>query len=150
VAFPEALRRFLTSRCPATTAEGRGVKTLGHNADQSQLAPKGFITGAEMKWSTVYDAYAKLIAKGEKLPNVNEGGYDKDLVKSTAFGAGADDAAKAAVTAAIADMKARKPIFVGGVKDNKGNVISAKTLDLYDGSLWGTNYLIEGVIGSIT
>ena len=36
-----------------------------------------------MKWSTVYDAYAKLIAKGEKLPNLTEGGYDKDLVKST-------------------------------------------------------------------
>ena len=73
------------------TAEARGVKTCGHNADQSSLAPKGFITGAEMKWSTVYDAYAKLIAKGEKLPNVNEGGYDKDLVKSTAFGAGASE-----------------------------------------------------------
>jgi hypothetical protein len=26
----------------------------------------------------------------------------------------------------------------------------AKTLDLYDGSLWGANYLIKGVIGSIT
>ena len=132
------------------TAEKRGAKTLGHNADQSGLAPKGFITGAEMKWSTVYDAYAKLIAKGEKLPNVNEGGYDKDLVKSTAFGAGASDEARKAALAAIEDMKADKPIFVGGVKDNKGNVISAKTLDLYEGSLWGTNYLIEGVIGSIT
>ena len=40
-----------------------------------------------MKWSTVYDAYAKLIAKGEKLPNLTEGGYDKDLVKSTPFSA---------------------------------------------------------------
>ena len=30
------------------TAEGRGVKTCGHNADQAPLAPKGFITGAEM------------------------------------------------------------------------------------------------------
>jgi simple sugar transport system substrate-binding protein len=132
------------------TAEKRGVKTLGHNADQSGLAPKGFITGAEMKWSTVYDAYAKLIAKGDKLPNMNEGGYDKDLVKSTAFGAGAGDAARKAVLASIEDMKAGKPIFAGGVKDNKGNVISAKTLDLYEGSLWGTNYLVEGVIGSIT
>ena len=27
------------------TAESRGVKTLGHNADRSSLAPKGFITG---------------------------------------------------------------------------------------------------------
>jgi basic membrane protein A len=132
------------------TSEKRGVKTLGHNADQSGLAPNGFITGAEMKWSTVYDAYAKLIAKGEKLPNVNEGGYDKDLVKSTPFGKGASDEARKAALAAIEDLKAGKPIFVGGVKDNKGNVISAKTLDLYEGSLWGTNYLIEGVHGSIT
>jgi simple sugar transport system substrate-binding protein len=132
------------------TAESRGAKTLGHNADQSTLAPKGFITGAQMKWSTVYDAYAKLIAKGEKLPNLYEGGYDKDLVLSTPFGAGANDATRKAVLAAIDDMKADKPIFVGGVKDNKGNVISAKTLDLYEGSLWGTNYLIEGVIGSLT
>ncbi len=132
------------------TAESRGAKTLGHNADQSTLAPKGFITGAQMKWSTVYDAYAKLIAKGEKLPNLDEGGYDKDLVLSTPFGAGANDATRKAVQAAIDDMKADKPIFIGGVKDNKGNVISAKTLDLYDGSLWGTNYLIEGVIGSLT
>ncbi|HWY80898.1 MAG TPA: hypothetical protein VNY10_02980 [Roseiarcus sp.] len=52
--------------------------------------------------------------------------------------------------AAIDDMKADKPIFAGGVKDNKGNVISAKTLDLYDGSLRAGNYLIEGVIESIT
>ena len=103
-----------------------------------------------MKWSTVYDAYAKMIAKGEKLPNVNEGGYDKDSVKSTPSGAGAGEQARAAVLAAIEDMKADKPIFVGGVKDNKGDVISAKTLDLYEGSLWGTNYLIEGVVGSIT
>ena len=69
---------------------------------------------------------------------------------SIPFGAGANDAARKAVQAAIDDMKADKPVFVGGVKDNRGAVISAKTLDLYDGSLWSTNYLIEGVIGSIT
>ena len=40
------------------TAEGRGVKSCGHNSDQSSLAPKGFITGAELKWATVYTAYA--------------------------------------------------------------------------------------------
>jgi hypothetical protein len=42
------------------------------------------------------------------------------------------DVAERSVQAAIDD----KPIFVGGVKDNKGNVISAKSLDLCDGSLW--------------
>jgi basic membrane protein A len=132
------------------TAEQRGVKTCGHNANQSVLAPKGFITGAELKWATVYTAYAALIAKGEKLPNANEGGYDKDMVQSSPFGAGASEQARAAATKAIASMKAGEPIFVGPLKDNTGKLVIEKTLGLYDPVLWGTNYLIEGVIGSIT
>jgi basic membrane protein A and related proteins len=132
------------------TAEKRGVKTCGHNADQSTLAPKGFITGAELKWATIYTQYATMIAKGEKLPNVNEGGYDKDMVQSTPFGAGATEQAKAAATKAMAEIKGGAPIFVGPVKDNTGKVVSEKTLGLYDGALWGTNYLVEGVVGSIT
>ena len=40
------------------TAEKRGVKTCGHNASQAPLAPKGFITGAEYKWETIYKGYA--------------------------------------------------------------------------------------------
>ena len=132
------------------TAEGRGVKSCGHNADQASLAPKGFITGAELKWGTVYTEYAKLIAAGEKLPNVNEGGYDKDMVASTAFGAGATEAAIAAATKAIEETRSGAPIFVGPLKDNTGKLVIDGTLGLYDGVLWGTDYLIEGVVGSIT
>jgi simple sugar transport system substrate-binding protein len=131
-------------------AEARGVKTCGHNADQSALAPKGFITGAELKWGTVYTEYAAMISKGQKLPNVNEGGYDKDMVKSTAFGVGATEPARKAVAAAINELKVGKPIFVGPLKDNKGNVVVDKTLGLYDGVLWQTNYLLEGIVGSVT
>jgi simple sugar transport system substrate-binding protein len=132
------------------TAEARGVKSCGHNADQASLAPKGFITGAELKWGTVYTQYAGLIAKGEKLPNVNEGGYDKDMVQSTPFGAGATEEGIAAATAAIAELKGGAPIFVGPLKSNDGRLVVEGTLGLYDGALWGTDYLLEGIIGSIT
>lgn len=132
------------------TAEARGVKSCGHNADQSTLAPSGFITGAELKWGTVYTAYAGLIQKGEKLPNLNEGGYDKDMVASTPFGAGATEEAKAAALGAIEELKGGAPIFVGPLKDNTGKTVIEGTLGLYDGSLWGTDYLVEGVEGSIT
>src|ERR1700726_3746011 len=70
------------------TAEKRGVKSCGHNASQADLAPKGFITGAELKWGTIYTSFAGMLAKGEKLPNMVIGGYDKDMGQSTAFGAG--------------------------------------------------------------
>jgi simple sugar transport system substrate-binding protein len=131
------------------TAEKRGVKSCGHNADQANLAPKGFITGAELKWGTVYKSFAGMIAKGEKLPNMVIGGYDKDMVASTAFGPGASEAGKNAAMAAITDLKAGKPIFTGTVKTNTGKVVTSKDTGLYDPSLESTDYLVEGIIGSV-
>ena len=132
------------------TAETRGVKTCGHNASQAPLAPKGFITGAEYKWETIYKIYADALAKGEELPNFIAGGYHNDMLRNTAYGAGATPEAIAAADAAIAGLKAKKPIYVGPLKDNKGNVVIDKTYDNYDPFLDGMNYLLEGVSGSIT
>jgi basic membrane protein A len=132
------------------TAEKRGVKTCGHNASQAPLAPKGFITGAEYKWETIYKGYADELKAGKPLPNMVSGGYEADMVRNTAFGAGADEAARKAATAAIADLKNKKPIYVGTLKDNKGKVVIDKTYDNLDPYLDQMNYLLEGVQGSIT
>ncbi len=131
------------------TAEKAGVKTLGHNASQAQLAPKGFITGAENKWETVYKSFAADVGAGKKLPNQFFGGYDKDMVLSTPFGAGASEQARKAATTAIADLKAGKPIFVGPVKSNTGKLVIDKTYGNYDPYLDRMDYLIEGVVGSV-
>ena len=131
------------------TAEKRGVKSCGHNANQADLAPKGFITGAELKWGTIYKSFAGMIAKGEKLPNMVIGGYDKEMVASSPFGAGASEAGRNAAMAAIADLKAGKPIFVGEVKSNTGKVVTSKDTALYDPSLETTDYLVEGIVGSV-
>jgi simple sugar transport system substrate-binding protein len=132
------------------TAEKRGVKTCGHNASQASLAPKGFITGAEYKWLTVYKSYAATLSKGGKLPNMMIGGYDNDMVQNTPFGAGASAEARKAATAAMADLKAKKPIYVGPLKDNKGKIVIDKTYGNYDPYLDQMNYLLDGVVGSIT
>ncbi|MDM0114979.1 BMP family ABC transporter substrate-binding protein [Variovorax sp. J22R133] len=131
------------------TAEKAGVKTLGHNASQAQLAPKGFITGAENKWETVYKAFAADVGAGKKLPNQFFGGYDKDMVLSTPFGAGASDKARNAATAAIADLKAGKPIYVGPIKSNTGKLVMDKTYNNYDPVLEKMDYLVEGVNGTL-
>jgi basic membrane protein A len=131
------------------TAEKRGVKSCGHNANQADLAPKGFITGAELKWGTIYKSFAAMIAKGEKLPNMVIGGYDKDMVASSPFGAGASEAGRNAAMAAIAELKAGKPIFTGEIKSNTGKLISSKDTGLYDPSLEHTDYLVEGIVGTV-
>jgi basic membrane protein A and related proteins len=132
------------------TAEKRGVKTCGHNASQAPLAPKGFVTGAEYKWVTIYKGYADDLKAGKAMPNIVTGGYEADMVQNTPFGAGADDAARKAATEAIADLKARKPIYVGPLKDNKGKVVIDKTYDNLDPFLDKMDYLLDGVQGSIT
>ena len=133
------------------TAEKRGVKTCGHNASQAPLAPKGFITGAEYKWETIYKGYATLLAEGKPLPNMVSGGYEADMVQNSPFGAGASEEARKAAIAAIADLKAKKPIYVGPLKDNKtGKVVIDKSYDNLDPYLDQMNYLLEGVVGSIT
>src|SRR6202166_43900 len=133
------------------TAEKRGVKTCGHNASQAPLAPKGFITGAEYKWSTIYKGYAADLAAGKALPNFTAGGIESDMVQNTPFGAGATEAAKSAAMAAITDMKNKVPIYVGPLKDNKtGKVVIDKTYGNLDPYLDQMDYLLEGVVGSIT
>ena len=132
------------------TAEARGVKSCGHNASQAPLAPKGFITGAEYKWETIYKIYADALAAGSELPNFIAGGYHNDMLRNTAYGAGATPEAIKAADAAIAGLKAKKPIYVGPLKDNTGKVVIEGTMDNYDPVLDGMNYLLEGVQGSTT
>lgn len=134
------------------TLERRGVKSCGHNTSQAALAPKGFITGAETKYETIYKGFAELLARGEPLPNVAIGGYDKDMVTSTPFGAGASEEARRAATEAIAGLRAGQPMFAGPIRDNKGNVIVApgSALGNYAPELETANYLVEGIEGSVT
>jgi basic membrane protein A len=132
------------------TAESRGVKSCGHNASQAPLAPTGFITGAEYKWETIYKLYADALAAGTEVPNFVVGGYHNDMIRNSAYGAGATPEAVAAADAAIAGLKEGKPIYVGPLKDNAGNVVIEGSMDNYDPVLDGMNYLLEGVEGSIT
>lgn len=51
------------------TAERRGIYTSGYHANQSTLAPKGYLTGAEWNWTTVYTEIVKSIQSGKTLMN---------------------------------------------------------------------------------
>ncbi len=134
------------------TAEGRGVKTCGHAFDQGPLAPKGYITGADYNWTALFEPFVETLRRGGTLPNFVTGGYDKGYVRSSPFGAGATPAAINAAKAAMQAMKNEDAIFVGPILDNTGKrvVPPGTTYGPYADVLQQTNYLIEGVIGSIT
>jgi len=134
------------------TAEGRGAKTCGHAFDQAPLAPKGYIVGADYNWTNMFEAFIEMLRRGGTLPNFVTGGYDKEYVRSSPFGAGATPEAIKAAKTAIQAMKNENAIFVGPMMDNTGKRVVAPgtTYGPYADELQQTNYLIEGVVGSIT
>ena len=131
---------------------GRGARTCGHAFDQAALAPKGYITGADYYWTDLFETFVETLQKGGTLPNFVTGGYDKDYVRSSPFGAGATPVAINAAKTAMQAMKNQDPIFVGPIKDNTGKTVvpAGTTYGPYADELQQTNYLIDGVIGSIT
>ena len=138
------------------TAEKRGIYSSGYHASQAAIAPKGYLTGAEWNWETVYTNYAKLIQAGKKLsdggiPHLVRGGLKEGFVKLSPYGpAVGDDAKKDADAAKAKFMDGSMVIFKGELKDNTGKVVipAGTELKQTDPVLEKMDYLVEGVNGS--
>ncbi|HEX4352259.1 MAG TPA: BMP family ABC transporter substrate-binding protein [Polyangiales bacterium] len=133
------------------TAEKRGIYSVGYHTSQAALAPKGYLTGAEWNWSTVYENYIKQMRAGAPLQHLVRGGLKDGFVKSSPYGAAVTPEAKTAAEAVRAKMMDGSfVIFKGELKDNKGAVIvpAGTELKQTDPVLETMNYLVTGVVGS--
>jgi basic membrane protein A and related proteins len=141
-----------------TTAEKRGIFSAGYHANQLALAPKGYLTGAEWDWATVYSKVAEDVKSGKKLADAGiahilRGGLKDGYCKLSDYGPAVSEAAKKAAEEAKAKFMADSMvIYKGGLKDNKGNVVIPVGQDLkqQDIKLEEMNYLVEGVLGAIS
>lgn len=134
------------------TAERRGIYTCGYHADQSKLAPKGYLTGAEWNWITVYSQFIDDMKAGKPIPNFTRGGLQEGFVKMSAYGPALPEAGRKQVDAVKAEiMKGGYAVFKGPLKDNKGNVVvpAGKAYPETAIELESCNYLVEGVAGAI-
>jgi basic membrane protein A and related proteins len=134
------------------TAERRGIYACGYHADQSKLAPKGYLTGAEWNWITVYKQFLGDEQTGKPIPNFTRGGLAEGFVKMSAYGPALSADGRKNVDSVKAEiMKGGFSVFKGPLKDNKGNVVVAdgKALPETAIELESCNYLVEGINGSI-
>jgi simple sugar transport system substrate-binding protein len=139
---------------PKTIVENaarRGAMVCGYHINQSPLAPKAYLTGAEWNWESLYPKFVKMIAAGEAIPNFYRGGLKEEIVKVSPYG----EAVSAEARKHADDIKAKLTagtytIFKGPLLDNKGKtVISAGTeRGQKDAELEKMDYLIEGVLGA--
>lgn len=132
------------------TAEKRGIYSCGYHADQSRLAPKGFLTGAEWNWSKVYLDYATMISRGTRIPNLIRGGFKEGLVKSSPYGKAVSAKAKAHADKVRARFqKGDFVVYQGPIKDNTGKVVIPKGKQYGQTDIWleSMDWLVEGVVG---
>ena len=134
------------------TAEKRGIFSCGYHANQAALAPKGYLTGAEWNWLTVYEQHVKDALSGAPFKNFVRGGFKEGFVKMSPYGKVVSDVAKKKADATkAAMMKGDYVIFKGPLKDNTGKEVipAGKALIQTDPVLESMNYLVEGVIGKV-
>jgi basic membrane protein A and related proteins len=140
---------------PKTMVENaarRGAFVCGYHVNQSPLAPKAYLTGAEWNWEALYPKFVKMIAAGEAIPNFYRGGLKEEIVKVSPYG----EAVSAEARKHADDIKAKflaadgYAIFKGPMVDNKGKTVIAAGTDRgqKDPELEKMDYLVEGVIGA--
>ena len=134
------------------TCERRGIYTCGYHADQSSLAPKGYLTGAEWNWLTPYTTHVKDAMAGKPLDHFMRGGLKEGFVKTSPYGKAVSAAArKTADDVKAKMMKDEFIIFKGELKDNTGKVVipAGSVYKQQDIVLEQMNYLVAGVVGKV-
>lgn len=136
------------------TAERRGVMSVGYHADASELAPKGWLTGAAWDWGKLYTEMAQTAVDGKFDGSKFDGRYrigiEEGAVKLSPFGSAVTDDVKSLIEekrAAILDGSFHP--FAGPVKDQAGTVRIAEGVKPTVEDLEKTDYFVEGVIGNI-
>ncbi|MEM7062535.1 MAG: BMP family ABC transporter substrate-binding protein [Cyanobacteria bacterium P01_B01_bin.77] len=139
------------------TAEKRGIFSSGYHADQSPLAPEGYLTGAEWDWVSIYTFLGEQFVAGKSLmagdiDHILRGGLADNFCKISAYGPAVSDEAKADADAAKDKiLKGELVIYEGELKDNTGkSILSAgEKYEQQNIELEKMDWLIEGVKGSI-
>jgi basic membrane protein A len=132
------------------TAERRGVFTCGYHFNQSVLAPKGYLTGAEWAWEKIYTDYVTDIRSGKWTPGLIRGGLKEGFVRMSPYGPGASSQARQSADAALARfLEGDFVIFKGPLCDNAGKTVIPAGISLPQTAteLEKMDYLVDGVIG---
>jgi simple sugar transport system substrate-binding protein len=136
-------------------AERRGLFANGYQFNQASMAPRGFLSGAEWHWGTVYRQYAELLRQGKSVTNGSiprrlSGTLKDGFSRLSPFGPQVSERARQAVAEAKAKIiDGSLQIYRGPIRDNLGQlrVAAGTTYAVTDTELDKMDWLVEGVQG---
>lgn len=136
------------------TAERAGVMSVGYHADASTLAPEGWITGSIWDWANLYSAIVTSVEDGSWKDSPYSGTYRTGVaegsVKLAPFGKNVPQEVQDEIAALQEKILSGEFFpFEGPIVDQNGVERIAAGVRLSVNELEATDYLIEGVIGTI-
>jgi basic membrane protein A len=136
------------------TAERNGVMSVGYHADASSLAPEGWLTGSIWDWGNLYVDMVKSIEDGSWKDSPYAGQYRTGVaegaVKLAPFGKSVPQAVQDEVLAIEKTLLDGSFFpFTGPIYDQNGDVKIAEGVQPSVEELEATDYLIQGVVGTI-
>jgi simple sugar transport system substrate-binding protein len=132
------------------TAERRGIYSCGYHTDLSELAPRGFLTGAEWDWAAG-GRFVQAWQTGGPYPNLLRGGFRQQMVAISPFGKAVPEEVRAKIgklRQGFTDDSFK--LYRGPLKDNEGRVVlkEGQVIANDDNKFkLAVNFLVEGAVG---
>jgi basic membrane lipoprotein Med (substrate-binding protein (PBP1-ABC) superfamily) len=139
--------------CPGPViqaAERANIFSVGYHADASSLAKTRWLTGAMWTWGTLYADMVQQVVDGKWKSSLYRAGLKDGVVDLAPFGDSvAPDVRKLATETKEKVLKGEVMPFQGPIKDQSGKVRIEAGKKPTTPELETTDYLVEGVIGTI-
>lgn len=147
----DVLATAMDSTAVPVVAEAAGLYSVGYKSDMSPAAPNGMLTSVVYNWSAALIPIIEEIksgsweSKGSPLYGMDAGVID---VLELRAGVPSDVADKIASTRAEIQSGALTP-FDGPILAQDGSVKVAEGDRMSIGELWGSDFLVQGIQGSL-
>lgn len=141
----DVLEQHCDTTGPQIAAEAAGAYAIGYNMDSRDAAPGAFLTAPIWHHEAFYIEAVQGILDGTWAPESYYGTMADGYVGLADLSDLVPSEAKAKVAEVEAKILAGEfPIFVGPIKDNKGNIVVEEGVTLDRAGIWSMNYLVEG------
>ncbi|MGI6315506.1 MAG: BMP family ABC transporter substrate-binding protein [Christensenellales bacterium] len=135
---------------PVAAAEEANAYSVGYHTSMLGSAPNGYLTAPIWNLANYYTESVKSVIDGTYVSSTYWGGLETGTVLLDVFGPSVSEETKALIAEkqqAIID--GTWDVFYGEIKDQAGEVRVAEGESLTDEEIWGIDWFVEGVVGSV-
>lgn len=133
---------------PQEAAQEKGVYSIGYNSDMSTFAPKAHLTAPIWNWGPFYVETVKNVQAGTWKSGAVWPGIAEGIVDLAPMSDMVPKEVQAKVMAKKKAIIGGEKVFVGPVKNQKGEVKIAEGAAASDEELLGMTWFVQGVIGT--